>query len=67
MVLNGIVGIIALLIVLGVWLSVHLLAQRQLGVRKLGCSGPRIDYIGRQVCCHGHKLCDQEEKVPGQS
>jgi len=55
---KAVIAILALMIILGVWVAVHLLAQRRFGQRHLGCSGPILGDDGSQVCCHTGKSCD---------
>lgn len=63
-ILNLAATIIALGVIYGVWTTVHLLARRQLGDRKLGCRGPDFDELGNAICCHGDAPC---ESVPGRA
>lgn len=57
-VLNAAVAIVAIALVLGVWIGVHLLAQRRVGERKLGCSGPTPNAEGGVSCCSQSASCD---------
>ena len=50
-----------LCLIFGVWGGVHLLAQKRMGDRKLGCQGPITDDDGNAVCCQTGDACD---KVP---
>lgn len=58
--LNAIVVIAALVIVLGVWSGVHLLARKRMGPRQIGCRGPSTDAQGNEVCCTTGEACDRE-------
>lgn len=50
--IQALTAIIAILVILGGWALVHLLARHQMGDRKLGCKGPQIDDEGNSVCCN---------------
>ena len=43
--LNAAVAVVAILIILGVWVSIHLLANKRMGERRTDCGAPG--------CCHG--------------
>ncbi len=50
--IQSLTAITAILLILGVWALVHLLARRQMGERRLGCRGPQLDDEGNSVCCN---------------
>jgi hypothetical protein len=58
-ILNAIVAIIAILVLLGGWVGIHLLARKRLGNRQLGCRGPVMDDEGNQVCCNTGEICEE--------
>ncbi len=45
-----------------VWLTVHLLANKQLGERKQGCKGPVPGENGEMLCCKGDGTPCEEVK-----
>lgn len=53
-----IVPLLAMFIIIGVWTTVHLLAQKRVGGREIGCHGPTVNDRGEAVCCKGDKLCE---------
>lgn len=57
---NGLVAVVALVTVYGVWVGVHLLARKRMGVRQIGCRGPVTDDFGNEVCCHTGEPCDRD-------
>ncbi|MBI3117183.1 MAG: hypothetical protein HYZ00_00755 [Candidatus Hydrogenedentes bacterium] len=59
--LNAVAVVVALVLLFGVWIGVHLLARRRMGERKLGCRGPTFDEQGNSVCCHSGQPCDRIE------
>lgn len=59
-VLNVVVLLVALSLLYGVWMGVHLLARKLLGERKLGCKGPSVDEEGNQICCTTGELCKNQ-------
>lgn len=58
---NGLVAVVALVIVYGVWVGVHLLARRRMGERQIGCRGPVTDDFGNEICCQTGESCDREK------
>ena len=54
-------GVGILTTVLLVWLGVQLLAQRQMGYRKLSCSGAVRDRSGKAWCCKGTGPCKEDD------
>ena len=56
--LNAAVALVAIVIILGVWVGIHLLADKRLGERRRDC--------GAADCCHGTRHgeeggCQSEE------
>ena len=60
--LNLLVLILALLVLFGVWIGVHLLARHKMGDRKLGCRGPSVDAQGNSICCNSGLECQDSSK-----
>ncbi len=48
-------------LLLSIWAGIHLLSQRRLGDRKLGCRGPVPDKKGNATCCHDGAPCDSAD------
>lgn len=67
--LNTVVAVMAIIILLAVWGGVHLLAQRRLGNRQIGCRGPSLDDDGNEICCHTGEPCQEscQDHPPAQS
>lgn len=59
-ILTMIAGSALILGVVLTWLFVHLLAQRRLGERPIGCHGGEADSNGEITCCHAIDSCDPE-------
>ncbi len=57
--LNALVAVGAVVVILGVWIGVHLIAQRRVGERKLGCSGPVPSKDGVAMCCSENRPCKE--------
>lgn len=57
---NALVAIVALVVVYGVWVGVHLLARFRMGPRQIGCRGPMTDDFGNEVCCHTGEPCRRD-------
>lgn len=58
---NGLVAVLALLMVYGMWVGVHLLARHRMGERQIGCRGPMTDDFGNEICCHTGEPCEREK------
>lgn len=58
--INALVAIVALVVVYGVWVGVHLLARVRMGPRQIGCRGPMTDDFGNEVCCHTGEPCRRD-------
>lgn len=59
--LNVLVALIALTLIYGLWVGVHLLARARMGVRQIGCRGPVTDDFGNEVCCHTGEPCPGDD------
>lgn len=57
---NGLVAVVALVVVYGVWIGVHLLARHRMGIRQIGCRGPMTDDFGNEICCHTGEPCRRD-------
>lgn len=60
-ILNALAILIALVLLFGIWIGVHLLARRRMGDRKLGCQGPSYDAAGNSICCKTGLECDRDK------
>lgn len=60
-------GLTMMLLVVAVWAAVHLLARRQVGERKLGCKGGKLDAEGNVICCGAKHSEDPEVREQCQS
>lgn len=58
---NGLVAVLALVVVYALWVGVHLLARHRMGERQIGCRGPLTDDFGNEICCHTGEPCDREK------
>ncbi len=58
---NGLVAVVALTVLFGVWVGIHLLARHRMGERQIGCRGPMTDDFGHEVCCHTGEPCDRDK------
>lgn len=58
---NGLVAVLALITVYGIWIGVHLIARHRMGERQIGCRGPMTDDFGNEVCCHTGEPCRRDE------
>lgn len=56
--INIVAPLAAMFVIIGVWTTLHLLAQRRIGTRELGCHGPTVNAKGEAICCKGDKLCE---------
>ena len=64
MFLNMFVTVLALTVIFGIWVGVHLLARGQMGDRKLGCRGPVKDDAGNAWCCKDDgTLCEHADEA----
>ena len=59
--INALVAVVALIVVYGIWVGVHLLARQRMGERQIGCRGPMTDDFGNEVCCHTGEPCTRDE------
>ena len=62
MILNILLGMLALSALFLLWIGAHLLARLRLGERRLGCRGPTTDDEGNEICCHTGEICDAKEE-----
>ena len=60
-------GLTLTLLVVALWAIVHLLARRQVGERKLGCKGGKLDAEGNVICCGAKHSEDPEVRKQCQS
>jgi len=58
---NGLVAVLALITVYGIWIGVHLLARYRMGDRQIGCRGPMTDDFGNEICCHTGEPCRRDD------
>lgn len=59
---NALVALVALVLIFGLWIGIHLLARHRMGVRQIGCRGPVTDDFGNEVCCHTGEPCAKEDR-----
>jgi hypothetical protein len=59
---NVLVALGAIALILGIWMSVQVLAYRRMGGRQIGCRGPVPDGKGNIGCCQGDPTCDTKSQ-----
>lgn len=59
--ISAMAAVVALVLIYGLWIGIHLLARYRMGVRQIGCRGPVTDDFGNEVCCHTGEPCTKDE------
>ncbi|MBX3177147.1 MAG: hypothetical protein KF886_07300 [Candidatus Hydrogenedentes bacterium] len=65
--LNAVVAILALVLIFGVWIGIHLLARHRMGARQIGCRGPVTDDFGNEVCCRSGEPCAKDDSCESEA
>lgn len=60
MLFNALVALGAIVILLGGWGVVHVVARKRMGGRDIGCRGPIPDARGNMECCKGPGNCETQ-------